>query len=738
MLVLCMLLTMVVPCFAATETKLNTEVTILNGTSIFSGLSLDFKSGKGKLLRSEAAVIFARLMGKESDISLNKGKFIDYSIKDVKAIAFEAPYIGYAIQQKAMSTEKAGVFNPSAVISEKEFLGLLAKVLEYTDKTELSTENILKTSFNAGIVKNEQYKTKLRNNYSYNRIDAITAVYNAIKSVKKNSGNTLASDLIKYNLVKRDYALKNGLLADATPTQISELNVISNTQIILKLNEPVKQIADKNIAVYGKGETTNIFSSVAEITDKSITINTSGQLPDKQYVVELTNVEDKDGFILNKVSNEFIGYKNYEIVSDFFKISKIEVESKSVINVFFTQPINSNAEVAYNYEILKGTDSYIKGSFDTLIPRVKKKYKNCISLYLREKDLVSGDAYTLKINGEVQSAYGLRLNDGSGDSMKFTGKTGENKAFDVVSVNAYDTRTVIVEYNRDVDVNSAASISNYSIVGSNGVPNGVLYAIVSSDGEGKNVKLGLASNLDKNLTYSITINNVYDAYRQTISNVVKYPFSGNTIAREKIGIVSVMPIDKGTISVYFDRPLDPTSAMMANNYSVSGCVVNSVSYDFNDPYAVKLFLASDSLSSSSSYTLTVFNTLKDESCNMFTSNATYSFNGTNNENLKPMMYDARIIGNNTIMVKLSEDIRSNGINTVGSNYYLEYKDGSNTKTKTATSAGLYDPTTLLIRFDSVSNGSQYVLKFNSLTDFTSNNIRVGGDDMSRISVSDGR
>jgi hypothetical protein len=728
-LILSIVLSLAAPCLAANSTDnivkvavtapttIN-EAQVLAKTDIFKGLSSDFKVAKGQLMRKEAARIITKLMSKETTVLLYKNQYPVDKVKDVKVTDENAPYIGFVIKQNLMSLDESGKFYPDKIISEKEFLSLLLKTLKYEEKTDYKYIDTYKFSYNIGIVKGESYKNKSFNNYFYSRKDAIAAIYNTLITKPKGSDSSFVSELIQNKVLTREMAEKAGLLKDLQATQIVDSKSISNTQIAITFNEPVGKVLEKDISIHGQDDTVGIFASTASNSGKTLVLNTTGQTPDKKYVVEFKSVEDIDGFVTTNLNSNFTGYKNYEIKSDLFKISKVEVESKSVINVFFTQPVTSNAETPMSYELFEGTTSYLKGSFQTMIPKVKKKYDNCISIYLREKDLKEGVSYKLKISGDLQSAYGVKLNDGSGDSVDIIGKTGENRAFDIVSVTPTDSKTILIEFSRDVDGTSACSTSNYSI---NGTAVPVNKASVSANGEGKNVILGLAFALTQGNNYELTINNVYDSFKQNSVNSVKYPFSGTTLQRDKIGIVGVTPMDKRSIAVYFDRPVDGNSAMNTGAYSISSgstspSAITAVSFDYNDPYSAKMYLDSD-LASGQNYTLTVYNTLRDESGNMFSASATYSFSGSGTDNTRPVLYDARIIGSDTIIAKVSEDI-SSSINTTASNYSIEYKDGSNTKTQVASSVAMYNPSTVLIKFNSLSNSTGYTLRYNNLIDYT--------------------
>lgn len=735
-LVFCMLITMNMATVAASDKDIANEGQILIKTAIMKDLTLDFERGKGTLDRGEAAVIVTRLMGKEQSAQNYKGT--KYSAKDIKSIDKKGPYIEFVVKEGLIKLDSNGNYNSSSKISEKEFLVLMAKTLGYQEGIDFTYSNVYQFAYEKGIVKETEYKGKSFNAYSYSRKKAVKSIYNALTQKMKVNDLMLLTNLINSKMISKDYAIEWGILKDTKVTDIVQVNAIGNTVVSIKLNESIKKLDLKNISIHLKDDARNIVTSLDSITEDTIKVNTSGQTPNKQYIVEINDIEDNDGFMTKKLTSEFVGYSNYKKESDFFIISKVEVISKNVINVFFTQPVNMNSEMPMNYEIFKGNSSYIKGSFQSMSPKVLNKYKNCISIFLKEKDLEENVEYTLKINGSVPSVYGVKLNNGSGDSYNFIGKSSANTNFNIVSINVQDNRTVILEFSDEVDPYTAASASNYAVVG-NGIPMYVNKAVVSAN-DRKLVKLSFINDLKSNITYEVSTQSIYDFYKQRSISVEKYPFVGTDTVREKINIVTVIAIDKGTVIVYFDRPIDPTSATAMGQYIITGptsVAVAAISYDINEPYAVKLFLSTDSLISGGDYTLSVSPSVADETGMMFRTSATYNFSANSEENMKPILYDAKIIGDNAIKVSVTEDIKANGSNTIAANYSLEYKDGSNTKTKFATNVSLADPKTIIVFFDSLSNSTAYTLKFNSLTDFIGVNVRNSSDGLTSVSVSAG-
>jgi hypothetical protein len=80
------------------------------------------------------------------------------------------------------------------------------------------------------------------------------------------------------------------------------------------------------------------------------------------------------------------------------------------------------------------------------------------------------------------------------------------------------------------------------------------------------------------------------------------------------------------------------------------------------PFCVKLYLSSDKLlESTGSYKLTVSNSLRDETEHISLSNIEYTFSGTSQQYIKPLIYEARIVAKDAILVKTSSELSNRAL-----------------------------------------------------------------------------
>jgi hypothetical protein len=74
---------------------------------------------------------------------------------------------------------------------------------------------------------------------------------------------------------------------------------------------------------------------------------------------------------------------------------------------------------------------------------------------------------------------------------------------------------------------------------------------------------------------------------------------------------------------------------------------------------------------------------------------------------------------------------------LASNFSLEYKEGSTTKTIIPDNIGYINPTTLILKSDAISINQSYTLKFTALEDYAEINTRTSVDGMTSIGVTVG-
>ncbi len=742
--VVCIVISLSLPAFATKTVSISEKAKTLNKIDILQGNGNDFNL-EGKLLRGEAATFIVRLMGMEKSVLAEKDKWSKTNFKDIKKSDWYAPYIGYCSQIGIINGYPDGYYKPNESISEKAFLKLVLGVLGYKYNIDFTWSDVCTKAYDTGLVYDYTYQSKVADDTKYKRGSVVEVLYNSLNRRNKDTGVKILDNLIEKDVVDRFIAVAEGLINDPVTTSISSVTSMDMNTLKVKFNESIKALAGSNIKVFEtKNESSALSITINSQSSDELILKTVSQVPDKEYSIRVSDVTDKDGNVID-VEGTFTGYKLVEVNSDFFKIKKIEAISKNVINVFFTQPINMNAEMPTYFEILQGDSSYIKGGFQTISSKVLAPYDNAITIFCKEKEFLDGASYILKISGELFSVYGAKLNNGSGDKMGFVAKASANEGFHITNVYAVNKKYVKIQFSKDININNAQVNINYTIKNSDGIPGFISKAVVTKEGVYKNkeVTLLVPSLMEANKVYELTVKNLTDSFDQMkLSESDIYKFAGVSEDPKALSIENVSPQDKGTLVVYFNRPLNELTATDCFRYTLMGVtepsfsvIPSSVYYDsVLNPYMVKLYIPGDSAATPSTYKLKV-DALMQDYMGETTGEINYTFNGSGSDNCKPYMEEALIISDDMIRVKLNEEITSNYPNTMASNYVLEYQEGSNTARKNAVSVSYVNAKMLILKFDKLDLSKQYTLKFTDrLVDYSGGNARLSSDNSNGISV----
>ena len=158
---------------------------------------------------------------------------------------------------------------------------------------------------------------------------------------------------------------------------------------------------------------------------------------------------------------DFTGVGPGIVESAFFRIQKIEPLNEKSVKLFFTHPVNINCENVLNYNITEDGRSFASGEKDQLIVRMVNSEEHCALLSLKTGSFKEGERYTVEISGNMSSAYGVLLNDGSGDEMSFTAVSGKVESFKLEDVIPYEKYMILLTFNKEVN---HSSLSKYTII----------------------------------------------------------------------------------------------------------------------------------------------------------------------------------------------------------------------------------------------------------------------------------
>lgn len=681
---------------------------------IIAGSDGDLKLNK-TLTRAEAATLIVKLTGAEASIKANPALYNKPVFKDVKAGEWYTSYIAYCYEKGIVAGVGNDLFTPNAALSEKAFLTMLLKAMDYT-KDDFNWDNVFQKALQYGLVSDSQYATKTDDNTQYLRLNVFDAFYNALVTDVKNSEQSPIEKLIAKGIIKEQDALSTGIVKqDVLKTEIKTVVSVNEKTVEITLNESIKTIDLGQVSVM-QGSNAVQVDAIA-VSNEKVTLTLNKVTSDTEYTVKLTNVSDVEGHKIAELSAKFNGYKPIEVTSNYFKISKITPISKNRIDVAFTQPISIGTEMQMFYSIQSEGKTVVTGSFNTMAIAKQMDKANVITIWTKDYNFNEGQPYTLAITGDISSLYGVKLKDGNGDKMNFVGVGKENTGIQISDISPVDNNMIKVTFTKDVDIVTAENTLNYTLVNnSNKVPSPILKAKVVNESNGNKSILIRTTNLNVKQEYILTIKDVKDRLKVTSISEEKLPLMLVETINNPLKIDAIAPINKGTILVYFNKPVDD-SVMTANIVLNNGLIVQSKSFNYSNPYELKVFLRDTTqMTASTSYTLSVLNGLTDMGGNTQVGTITANFNGSGDQSETVYPTSAKLIANNAVLVTFSHDVNTSS--NPAMKYTLEYKEGSDNKVKTATNVSYIDTKTAVLIFDGFSKTTNYTLKLSNIVDYS--------------------
>lgn len=732
---------------AATAPDIGTMAGALNKLGILEGSNGDYMLSN-TLKRSEAVVFITRLLGRQDYVKENIEQYQTTDFPDVDEDAWYAPYVGFCVEKDLIAGDTNGYFNPESYITEKAFLKILLCALGYTYGTDFDWTNVFRTAWDSGIVREDSYITRTKDEENYKRANVVKALYNTLSTKKKDSDVTLLQSLVRDGLISRDVALDSGLIADDVPMAIDIITVADRYNIQVNLNEDVYDITDDQISIFEKG---NPSAKVAiedfTVDGDKIDIQVSALRSLKQYTVELDDVADLEGNLSGKISNTF---KTPEITSDFFRISDVEAMTENRINVYFTHPVNSNSEQASYYTILgEDGDMDITGSRYLAVSRLQN-VDNGVSILLKSDKMDEDTIYSIQVSGKLTSLYGVKLNEGDGEDFDFVGNSEKEDKLAVKKISAMDSDTVSIELNKEIDpAFFVQKPINYTITGPDNENIVVTGAVVggSGDKKGKIILLELDSKLSKTGKYKLKAEFISDINREEVLEGTEYSFSGSYSTTTLKMVKSAGSTDKDLVSVKFNMAMDPASVTNPDLYYIKSASSESFYsspikvyyYDYLDEHMARLYLPEDELMKSNGrYKLVISGRLRDLSGAEQDIDQEFSFTGGSGNVQEPYITDAVSISMDTIKITLSKDIAVDVPNILSSNYVLEYIEDDETMKLSPIAVTYIDSRTLVLRFDEFDLTDGATLTFNALKDYAGVYTRTAKDGKNSIKVRQGK
>jgi hypothetical protein len=727
------------------------KVQLLDELRIFTGSNGDYRLND-QLSRSEASALAVRIMGKDYEVLLNASKYKNTPYPDVDPNHWYAPYVGFCTKEGILSGDTKGNYNPNDFITEKSFLKIVLGVLGYQLNSDYIWDNVYRKAFEVGLVTSLSYIAKEEDNTDFKRGDAVNVLYNALMLKEKSSDKELFYRLIDSNIITTAKAIELGLIEktndeeddedvkediekDETPTDIEELIVFDENTISIVFNEDIDSIGAIRIFEVNN-EDEELEFDIEELGEDYILLKTEKQSSGLEYIIEFEDIEDVHGNVIDILYEPFVGVSIDDTNSNFFRIQKVEAVNEKSIKVYFTHPLNINSENPLYYMILNNGKTFSSGEKDQLLVRTVNAEDHCVLLTIKNDTFEEGEKYTVEINGDMNSAYGVGLNDGKGDEISFTGISGEIEGFKLEDVIPYERETILLSFNKEVNPFLAQQIYNFYVTDKNFQPIAIEQVAIESQGTdaGKVVYIHIKDIMKKKEKYYVTINNLNDITRQEYITERTYSFVADYGSTDKLEIVDTDPIDIQTIDVYFNSMLDETSAANKDNYYINLRRNNTKIYPQNvlydkavHPYKVTLFFNEGDMVGKKDYEVKVSYELKDYLGKNAGITLTDRFKSSIKEKEGPSIQEVTPISSDAVKIVFNKEIAFNQTNLSPANFHLECNYMGMNITKVPLSVLYVNARTLILKFDKLEYDMPYTLKFNTLVDFTGAAYKVTGD-----------
>jgi len=726
-LVICLIVATIfssgVPALAASQAQTTQDkANTLNALKILTGTNGEYNLNN-KLSNSEAVTFIVRVLGKGDHVLANKELYSITPFTDVPANQWYAPYVGYCYQNGLIGTSLQ--FKPSEYMLEKDFLKLVLLALGYKENTDFTYDKVYDLAYELKLISLNRYVNNYHVPTVMTRGVTVDTLFAALNTPMKSEEKKLYRKLIESGVVTAKQVSDSGLLNDTVGTAIEYVKSKDIDTLEVKFNEPIASIGD--IKIYSADNGLPIGFSIRALSGDTLTILTSVREPKKEYVIEINTIEDMDGNIVDKVVQGFVGYKPEAVTSDFFRISSIEPVNQRSIKVFFTHPLSINSEIGLYYSIEKDGIKVANGEQGQIKAGLLNSHKNGVLLTLNSDVLQKDALYTLTINGSMISGYGVKLNNGLGDSMRFVAEENEDARFALKEIKAVDSKTLLLSFNKEVNPFLAKQIYNFYVTDTKDKP--IRISSTTVDSTGTKIYINLESELQKDESYIFIINNLNDVTKQEYITEATYNFKADYGKVETFDLSKVIAVDNQTLEVIFNKPLDSETASKLENYTLAyyntyaGLLIDKVLFDPDNPDRVKLFLPKNSpLNSSKEYELRINSNMKDYMGNKISTAKNY-FYGTSTKRADITIGSVVPISTDTVKVTFTREIAFSSPNLLPSNYTLEYNFNGLEIKKVPINITYINSTTLVLRFDTLEYEMPYKLKIASILEYTGDTVK---------------
>lgn len=715
---------------ALADTAVQGQVTEYDAAASLNMLGMITGNDKGdymlqsKLKRSEAAQFLVNLIGKNKYVKENKDTYSTTSFKDVKKTDWFAPSVGYCQQSGFITVNDTATFRPSDYVSEKEFLGMVLKALGYTTD-DFTWSTVFQKAYEIKLVEDPEYQIKSDDNKDFKRADVVKVMYTALGLKPKAEDMTLIQRMVSLGEITYETASSSKVLKDELVTKIQEIKPLNEQKLKVVFNEKIGVIKPENIQINDESSGNILNITGVSQTDTELIIKTATQVSTRKYSIEIKPIVDFEGNTLPKVIGQFNGFSIVEVVSDLFKISKIEQKDEDEVNVYFTHPVNDNAVNSAYYEIYENDILFTAANSLNTSIKVLPNNKG-ITIALKGMKFTADQEYSIKVSTDLISAYGVNF-VAQTELNSFIAKDIQGKGFAIEQVTGLSRNSIQVDFSMEVDPQIAEQIYMYSITDSNHKQFQVLSAQMLSS-VGKSVVITVSGLMDTTKNYDIMVNYMTDTTGQYKINKQSFPFTANVSGGVDFQIYSVTPEDVSSIVINFSKPLSEKSVSDLSNFtlldtknSAYKVVPTKIQVLPEDPCSIRLFFSKDNkLQSYRSYTLRIASKLTDYTGYSLTGQTDYTFTADYIPEISIAVEKAVIISQDTIKVVFNREMAMDTPNILTGNYSVDYFENGLLVKKVPIAITYIDSKIIVLKFTNLPEGVDCSFNYKEIKD-------VGGE-----------
>lgn len=709
--------TSLVICFADTQSNVDAlkRLGLVSGVALGGG-KVDYKLDT-TLTRAEAAVIMYKLSG--GNLVAFDTKKAPQAFKDVKKTHWAFKYIAYCTDKGILSGMGGGVYKPDSPLSEKAFLSMLLKLQGYT-ANDYTWDTVYVTAYEAGLVEDVLYTVNPEDNTQFMRGQAFDTLHRGLQQKHKGTGLSMIGSMVGKGVLSYETAIASGLIKrDQQSTTISSVDVSGNT-LVVNFNEAIKEPLTQNVSVLSAGVSQTI-KEMQLVAGKKLVITVENLIPKARYTIQVSNVEDLDGNVASKLSGEAT-VPSVDVVTaeGVFKLGVVKVIGPKLLVVEFNRNVSAKSLQELMYTIERPGSPAIEGSFKT-ISTATTPMKNAVLLTLKTDMLLNDQRYTLKVKGDLTSAFGEFLNDGNGDSVSFD--TMSYSRFEPVVEKTYtsDNRymTVVMNYKLSDDVGTLWS--NYQLLDT--YTNryvGINEIKYFKDESGKALYSIRTDGVEPGRNYTLTIKTVKGQYGEEYRKDAVYSVKPEKMTLDPLTVSEVKVLDSQTIKIRFNRGLWQTSSP---SVAIDKLAVYRTVNDPNDLTSMIVYLYG-SMNASQIYTIRFNNSPMDSYGTTYSIN-NRDFSGVSTPIPTLAVSKVTMTGDNRLVVTFSRDLDTNRTFTTG-RVELSYTYNGVISKLICDNVEYANSKVVILKFTTpfITNQGYYDLRISGITDMYNSNSEV--------------